>query len=150
MARQLALTGICLLVILAGSAWRTQAQIPYRITDKEVEKMMQRLKRDSDKYKKSLDSALDKSSLDGTNREDDINSFVKDFYKETDTLYNRFKDHKSIAGDVQTVLDRASRIDGFMRRHEFRNNKPERDWGVVRGDLSQLAEAYNVTWNWGT
>jgi len=110
--------------------------------------MLHRLRRDSDKFKKSVDSALDKSSLNGTNREDDINAFVKDFYKESDNLYDRFKDHKSVSGDVQNVLDRASRIDGFMHRHQFRNNKAERDWNAVRADLDQLAEAYNVTWTW--
>ena len=148
MKKQLISTAICLLVVLAASAWTTPAQIPYRISDKEVENMLHRLRRDSDKFKKSVDSALDKSSLNGTNREDDINAFVKDFYKESDNLYDRFKDHKSVSGDVQNVLDRASRIDGFMHRHQFRNNKAERDWNAVRADLDQLAEAYNVTWTW--
>jgi hypothetical protein len=124
--------------------------IPYRISDREVEKLMRQLKRDSDRFRKSLDSALDRSTLDGTNREDDINAFVKDYDKGTASLHDRFKNHKSVTSDVQAVLDRASRIDQFMRRHQFRNNRAERDWSTVRTDLDALAQAYNVTWGWST
>jgi len=128
----------------------SQAQdVPYRISDRQVEQIMHRLKSHSDRYRKSLDSALDRSRLDGTKREDDINAFVKDFDKETAHLYSRFKDHKSVANDVQTVLDRASRVDRFMIDHQFRNGKAQRDWSTVRGDLNDLAQAYNVTWSWG-
>lgn len=142
---------LLLVVMLMGSLAQARAQeIPYRISDKQVEQVMHRLKRDSDRFRKSLDSALDHSRLDGTNREDDINAFVKDFDKDTAALYSRFKDHKSVATDVQTVLDRASRIEGFMHRHQFRNARAERDWSTVRADLDQLAQAYSVTWTWGT
>ena len=138
----------CLLFAVAAGRIMIQAQIPYRISDKEVEKILKRTKNDSNKFRKSLDSALDRSSLNGTNREDDINAFVKDFDKETDRLYDRFKDHKSVSGDVETVLERASRIDRFMQHHQFRNDKAQRNWSAVRADLEQLAQAYNVTWNW--
>ena len=110
---------------------------------------MHRLKRDSDRFRKSLDSSLDRSRLNGTHREDDINAFMKDFYKESDRLYDRFKDHKSVGSDVETVLQRAADIDRFMSRHEFRSDKAQRDWSVIRGDLDELARAYNVTWSWG-
>ena len=83
------------------------------------------------------------------NREDDINAFVKNFDRATTSLHERFKDHKSVSADVQTVLDSAARIDQFMRRQQFRNGKAQRDWSVVRADLDQLSQAYNVTWNWG-
>jgi hypothetical protein len=151
MQKKSMLVVISALLVFLGSGVLAQAQeIPYRISDKQVEQLMHRLKRDSARFRKSLDSALDRSRLDGTNREDDINSFVKDFDKETATLYSRFKDHKSVASDVQTVLDRASRIERFMHRQRFRNGKAERDWSTVRLDLDQLAQAYNVTWTWGT
>jgi len=123
--------------------------VPYRLNDKQVEETMHRLKKDSDRFRKNLDSSLDRSRLNGTNREDDINAFMKDFSKETDRLYDRFKDHKSVSSDVETVLDRAVKIDRFMERNHFRNDKAQRDWSFVRGELDELARAYNVTWSWG-
>jgi hypothetical protein len=109
---------------------------------------MHRLKKDSDRFRKSLDSSLDRSRLDGTKREDNINAFVKDFDKESARLYDRFKDHKSVGSDVQTVLDRAAEIERFMHNHQFRNGHAERDWSSVRADLDELAQDYSVTWNW--
>ncbi len=145
----LLLIGLVLAITSAGSLTSVKAQdVPYRISDKEVEQIMHRLKKDSDKFRGSLDSALDRSTLDGTNREDDINAFVSDFEKETSRLYDRFRDHKSVASDVQTVLERAARIEGFMHRHQFRSDKASRDWNSVRIDLDDLAHAYNVSWNW--
>ena len=137
------------LLLTWGGTGASAQDVPYRLNDKQVEQSMHRLKRDSDRFRKSLDSSLDRSRLNGTSREDDINAFMKDFYKETDRLYDRFKDHKSVSSDVETVLDRAARIEGFMHGRHFRNDKAERDWSIVRGDLDELARAYNVTWSWG-
>ena len=151
MQKKSMLVVMSLLLVFIGTGSLAQGQeVPYRISDKQVEQVMRRLKRDSDRFRKSLDSALDRSRLDGTNREDDINAFVKAYDKETATLYERFKDHKSVASDVQAVLDRAASIEGFMHRHQFRNGKAERDWSTVRVDLDELAHDYNVTWAWGT
>lgn len=139
-----------LLLFISASVLANGQEVPYRINDKQVEQTMHRLKRDTDRFRKSVDSALDHSRLDGTNREDDINAFVKDYDKETATLYSRFKDHKSVSSDVQTVLDRAAKIEGFMNRHHALAGRAERDWATVRADLDQLAHAYNMTWTWGT
>ena len=123
------------------------SDLPYRISDKEVEDVIHRLESQSDKFRKSLDSALDKSRFDGTRREDDINAFVKDFYKETKTLHDHFDSHKSTTGDVQTVLDRAAQIDQFMRRNRLKKDA-QKDWTVLRAYLDELARVYSVTWRW--
>ena len=121
--------------------------LPYRVTDKEVEEIIHRIEHQSDIFRKSLDSALDKSRFNGTRREDDINSFVKEFYKETKRLHDHFDSHKSTADDVSTVLDRASQIDQFMRRNRLRS-EVQRDWSALRAYLDDLAQVYNVTWRW--
>src|SRR5437870_7249661 len=122
--------------------------IPYRVTDKEAEEIIHRIEHQSDVFRKSLDTALDKSRFNGSRREDDINAFVKDFYKETKQLHDNFDHHRSTANDVQTVLDRASQIDQFMRRNRLKANA-QRDWSLLRENLDQLAQVYSVTWRWG-
>ena len=125
------------------------SNLPYRITDKEVEELIHRIESQSDTFRKSLDSALDRSRLNNTRREDDINAFVKEFYKETKRLHDNFDHHKSTANDVRTVLDRAAQIDQFMRRNRLRNDREAlRDWSQLRGLLNELAGVYNVTWRW--
>jgi len=123
--------------------------LPYRITDKEVEAIIHRIENQSDTFRKSLDAALDKSRLDGTRREDDINSFVKEFYKETKQLHENFDSHKSTANDVRTVLDRAAQIDQFIARNRLRNDRDaQRDWAKLRTHLDELARVYSVSWRW--
>jgi predicted glycoside hydrolase/deacetylase ChbG (UPF0249 family) len=134
-----------------GREFRTPpfADLPYRVTDKQVEELIHRIEAQSDAFRKSLDSALDKSRLDGTRREDDINAFVKDFYKETKQLHEHFDSHKSTTGDVQTVLNRAAQIDQFMRRNRLkRDGEAQREWAQLRSLLDELAGLYSVNWRW--
>ncbi len=125
------------------------ADLPYRISDKQVEEIIHRIESQSDEFRKSLDRALDKSRLDGTRSEDDINSFVKEFYKETKLLHDHFDSHKSTASDVQMVLNRAAQVDQFMRRNRLRNDQDaRRDWARLTGYLDELARVYSVNWRW--
>jgi DNA repair exonuclease SbcCD ATPase subunit len=125
----------------------TPVGLPYRLTDKEVEQILHRIEQQSGKFRSSLDSALDNSRLDDTNREDNINAFVKEFDQEVKRLHDRFDDRKSVAADVQAVLDRAARIDNFMRRRGLAE-KAQNEWSTLRVNLDQLAEAYGVAWRW--
>ena len=120
---------------------------PFRINDRQVERLLRSAEKDADTFRSSLDHALDHSRLDGTAREDNINQFVKDFKAATKQLRDRFDGHTSVAGDVESVLTRAARIDDFMRRHPL-DRRAQDDWTKVRSDLDQLGVAYNVTWNW--
>lgn len=124
------------------------SNVPYRITDREVEKIIHRIEQQSDKFRSALDAGLDKSRFDGTRREDDINAFVKEFYAQTKTLHEHFDDHKSTSADVQSVLERASSIEAFLRRNRLRGNVTK-EWSRLRANLDELARVYNVTWRWG-
>lgn len=126
----------------------TVAGVPYRVSDKEVERILRRMEQQSDRFRSALDSSLDRSRLNGTSEEDDINRFVKEFYERTTTLRDHFDDHKSTSADVQSVLDRAASIDSFMRRNRMRNGDAAREWSRLRGDLDELAQVYNVSWRW--
>lgn len=136
------------LMLLAGFSVVARAQnAPYRLSDKEVKKLMAQLKKDTGRFRKSLDSSLDRSRLNGTHREDDINSIVKNYEDATERLYSRFKDNKSVGADVEAVLDGAAELDRFMTRR-LASERAERDWAAVRDDLRRLADAYNVSWRW--
>ena len=142
--------GLILCVSFALFVGSSAAQVvgqPYRLDDKEVEKIIRRIEQQSDHFRSSVDSALDKSRLNGTHREDDINSSIKDFYEQTKRLRNHFNKHQSNSPDVEAVLDRAARIDDFMRRNRL-SSKAENDWSTLRGYLDELASAYSVSWRW--
>src|SRR5215510_15328486 len=109
------LTIISVLMLAAVFSVVVRAQdAPYRLNDKEVKRLMNQLKKDTGRFRKSFDSSLDRSRLNGSHREDDINRFLKNYEDATERLYSRFKDNKSVGGDVEVVLDGAAEIDTFM------------------------------------
>ena len=124
-----------------------ESPLPYRLNDKDVGQILHRIEDQSHRFKSSLDSALDKSRLNGTRREDDINEFIKQFDNEVKRLHDRFSDHKSVAADVQLVLDSAARIDDFMARRQV-GGRAEDDWSRLRANLDELSQAYGVDWRW--
>ena len=148
MLKKRMLTIFNVLILVAGFSVMAQAQdTPHRLNDKEVKRLLAQLKKDTGKFRKSFDSSLDRSRLNGSHREDDINRFLKNYEDATERLYSRFKDNKSVGGDVEAVLDGAAEIDQFMTRR-LASERAERDWSEVRQDLRRLAEAYNVSWRW--
>lgn len=140
-------TAFLTLTLLSIATVSTQAQRPYRLTDRQVEQIMRNVERHSETFRASLDSSLDQSRIDGTRAEDNINQFVSDFTSASETLRDRFNNRRSVASDVEALLNRASQIDTFMRRNRL-TTRAQSDWNILKGDLSQLATAYNVDWSW--
>ena len=122
-------------------------QRAYRVNDSQVETLLRRVETKSDTFRTSLDRALDRSRLDNTNREDNINEFVKDFENSTDELRRKFDGRTSVDADVSNVLVRAARIDDFMRRNLRRETIAQRDWRNLRTDLNLLSSYYSLAFN---
>lgn len=120
---------------------------PYRVTDRQVEIVLTRIENRTDNFKGRLDTALDRSVLDNTNREDRINQFVAEFERDTDLLRQRFEAGASVDNDVNRVLRSAASIDAFVRSNNL-TNVAERNWENIRNDLNTLAGYYNVSFNW--
>lgn len=137
---------VALVLALAGLSMTAQAQRrPYRITDRQVEQLITRIENRTNTFRSTLDATLDRSRIDGTREEDDINRLVGDFENATNQLRDRFNSRRSAAADVQNVLDQASLIDSFMRRNRV-GVRAERDWASLRVDLNELARVYGVSW----
>jgi len=125
-----------------------QAQSPYRLTKNELKNLLARIEKGAERFRASLDSALDKSEINGSKTEDEINNYLKGFEKATDHLESRFGSDNSAASDVEEVLKRGVEIDRFMTSHPL-STKAQEDWTSLRGLLDELATAYNVVWGWG-
>ena len=125
----------------------TQAQSPHRITKNELKSLLTRIEHAAERFRGSLDSALDRSDINGSKTEDEINNYLKGFEKATDHLESRFSENNSAASDVEAVLQRAGEIDRFMSSHNL-TARAQEDWALMRGQLDQLAAAYNVDWGW--
>ncbi len=117
----------------------------YRGTYQSVRNLINRIDSRATTFRNTLDTALDQSRLDGTNAEDNINVFVRDFDTAVDRLRERFESRQSTAADAQEVLEHAALIDRFVTRRRL-DARVQQDWSAVRLQLNQLQTAYGVTW----
>lgn len=112
-----------------------------------VRELIKRLETDTDRYKSSLDRALDRSRINGTRLEDEINEFVRQFEEATDRLRERAEDQQFAPGAAREVLNRGRSINIFMRNNRL-GEEAERDWVKVRNDLTWLSNSYHIRWRW--
>lgn len=120
---------------------------PYRIGDRQLDALLTRIANESDRFRADLGNSFDRSRYNNTRAEDNINQFVSDFADATAQLRSRFDARRSVSSDVENVLRQATYIDDFMRRNNL-SYRTENDWTTLKGDLNQLASAYNVAWTW--
>lgn len=115
-------------------------------TKADVERIIKRVEDRSDKFKKEFDRALDRSRLNNTNREDQLNQYAKDLEKATDELRREFDrrdrwiENKE---EVHRCLSLASKIDVAMRRRRL-GPKVESTWSALRYELNTLAQVYDL------
>ncbi len=138
---------IALTAFVSSAAAQVSVQ-PYRVSDREVGRLLDRIKSKTSTFRASLKQALNQSRLDRTLREENVNDYVKAFAEETKRLDDHFDHHKSTTADVNSVLQRASRIYTFMALHPL-DARAQGDWATLRTDLELLASAYNISWEWG-
>ncbi len=142
------IANIALITLIISTGMALQAQVrPYRVSDRQIQTLLNRIENRTDAFKTQLARSLDNSTLDGTRREDSINAFVSDFENATNQLKDRFSARNSAAGDVQEVLDKAAFINRFMLNHTM-SRASETQWTRIRTDLNTLAGYYRVAVNW--
>jgi BON domain len=113
----------------------------------QTERILRQLEMNTDRFSQSIDAALDRSRLNESKLEDQVNALVDEFEFATDRLRERLEDNLVISLDVNEVLRRGMHLDVFMHTHNLAA-AAERDWRLVRKDLDQLARVYGVTWTW--
>ena len=113
----------------------------------DVRQIIRNLETDTDTFKSSLDHALDRSRLDGTRAEDEINEYVKQFEHATDKLKDRAEDNRYAPNLAREVLVRGRSINTFMHKHQLGGDAGN-DWVRVREDLTLLSHAYKINWRW--
>lgn len=136
------------LAVFIVNASEATAQVRgYRVSDAQVQTLLNRIETRTDAFRRATDRSLDNSARNGTRSEDNITQYVADFENATDSLRRNFDERDSVASDVEEVLQRASVIDSFIRNNR-QTVAVERQWNLLRSDLTTLATYYRVNWNW--
>ena len=128
--------------------WEQGHAITAPVGEADIKNLFQHLEDKADKYKLSLDAALDNSALNNTAAEGEINRVNADFRKATRRLEDHRKDN-SAAEYAKEVLTQGKRINTFLEKHsEKLTPEVKGAWGEVRTDLDRLLRFYNVQATW--
>jgi len=124
-----------------------------RIDMDELRSLADRLERDTDVLEDSLDRSLDRSRLDGTHQEDDLNAAAGALEDAADLLGKRVDDRSEARQAVNEVFEAAHELDRIVAGARL-DAQVRRDWRRVDGDLALLAQffprlAENDEWNRG-
>ncbi len=117
-----------------------------RIDKTEVAATIRRAENASDVFQRRMDERLDRSRLDGTRREDNINEQVRELENALDRLRSRFDRTDTwmeTRTEVQDVLTEARDVNRIMENPRFRRGL-DREWAELRRDLNSLASLYRL------
>ncbi len=136
-------------------SWNWNQQMPvtnpsfpaYSSTDIQLRSLLTRIENKTDVFKRQIENALDRSQVNNTIREDNVNDFITEFENATDRLKQKFDDRNSLGTDASEVLTRALYINRFMTRNRL-TTASQTQWRNLKTDLNTLAGYYSVSWDW--
>src|SRR5688572_1543646 len=127
---------------------KVDANGSFPLSESELNQLIQRVENGGDTFRVSITDAFFERPYDRTRGEGNMNDALRSFKKATDQLRIRFDARQLVTDDVRRLLDQATPLDIFMRDNPL-TDRAESDWTTLRGDLSVLATAFDVTPNWG-
>jgi predicted ribosome quality control (RQC) complex YloA/Tae2 family protein len=141
------IVGGFMLALVAATGAQAQGRYRGRAYSKaDVDRIIKRVEERSDAFKDQVDASLDRSRLDGTKREDNINDQIEDLEKALDELreeFDRAQKHEETREQVHKMLDEAYEVNGLMKRLRL-SARAESTWALLRSDLNRLAGIYNL------
>jgi hypothetical protein len=146
---------ICLALVILGVSMgvtldavdAAQGQNQVRTYSKaDVERLIKDVEQSSKEFQRDFDTWLDRSSLDGQEKEDRYNKQVKDLTSALSTLrsnFDRRNDWWLARSDMQRVLNAATAVNSALSDRQVRGSL-NRQWGALRRNLNRLADAFNL------
>jgi len=140
--------GLFVLALMLTAPGLAQGRYRGRVYSKaDVDRIIKRVEDRSDAFQKMVDRNLDRSRLNGSKREDNINDQVKDLEKALDDLrreFDRKDSFRETRREVERVMSEADEVKALMKRLRF-DASVEREWQLVKADLNKLAGVYELS-----
>ena len=139
---------IVLLAILVTAGMANTGIAQYSNNDTSLRDLVRRIQTRTTTFSNTARNALNRSSISNSSR-DEFNRLLADFESSVSQLNRRSFTRQSTQTEVRAVLDRAALINNFLLNNRL-GYGAQRDWDLVRADLDQLAQVYNLNWQWNT
>lgn len=142
------------LPVIASAQWRDNNRrnddyYGNNRSNRNLNATIKNLRNRSREFARRLDRELDRSRIDGTRREDQLNALASDFVRATERLDNEYdnsRDYNNSQDEARRVLQLGSQLDSALSRGRI-NYNIQNDWNRVRQDLRTLANAYGGNYN---
>lgn len=121
-----------------------------RYDDRYVRDSVQRLDRLAKDFENDMDRALDRSRVNGTQREDQINSMVHDFRRAVGNLKSRVgngRDLNRSVNEAENVLRMAEQVDRVGARRL--DSRTASQWSQIQGELRNISDIYGINYRGG-
>ena len=118
-----------------------------RYDDRYLRDSVQRLDRLAKNFESDMDRALDRSRVDGTRREDEINDRVHDFRRAVGDLKSRVgngRDLNRSANQAQRVLALADQLDRVGTRRL--DSRTASEWSQIQSELRNISDIYGLNY----
>ena len=120
-----------------------------RYDERTLRDAASRIKDRAKDFERDVDRALDRSRVDGTRREDQINDVVHDFRRAADRFKSSVgngRDLNRSADEARELIARANQIDRVIGRARL-DSRAHSDWSSLNQDLRLVANIYGLSYN---
>ena len=134
------------MVAIALTFGVANAQVKQNISEEKLADLLGRIDTSTEHFVKSADKAMDKAGYDGSPREDELNTILKNLKSATSALRN---DHSSenAKTDFITVVHYGVQIENFLKKYPL--DGVQEDWSALRSDMGELTTGFGITWEQG-
>jgi hypothetical protein len=137
--------GFSFLILLAAMPGTNRpAAAQGRLSDKDLQRLMQNLKDDAQPFRQSFANALKKSTIRKTSQEKDARALADTFAKQANGALETFKHDQKADQAVTALVNTAAQIDPLVYSLQL-NPQTTSQWERLRTELHQIAQAFGVT-----
>jgi hypothetical protein len=134
---------ICLILLFGMLGADRLVLAQGRLSDKDLQRLMQNLKDDAQAFHKNFAKALKKSSIRKTSQENDATALADTFAKQANTALESFKHQQKADQEVIALVHTAAQIDPLVYSLQL-NPQTTSQWERLRTELHQIAQAFGV------
>ena len=114
-----------------------------RLSDKDVQATMKNLKEDAQKFRKTFNSAVSKSTIRKTSQEKDAKALAQRFVKDTEGMLKQFESTKKADTALPVTLSAADQLRKTIDTAGI-TSQVSADWSRVQASLDKLSAAFNM------
>jgi hypothetical protein len=135
---------LCLVTVAGLLGLSGSAAAQGRVSDRDLEKMMQNLKEDSKKFASTFKQDVSKSTIRKTSEEKTAKRLADHFPKQVEGMLNQFKSKRKADAALPAVYQSYKQLGSFMDKVSP-SAKTQESWSRMKQEIDQISAAFNFT-----